>query len=74
MAEGIENRPTFREAFQRRRYLVPVDNFYEWKRRYRQATLCASRRRVEPLGRWPAAKETYASWTSPLRQLRPVWP
>ena len=29
-AEGIEKRPAFREAFQRRRCLVPVDNFYEW--------------------------------------------
>jgi putative SOS response-associated peptidase YedK len=31
-AEGIENRPAFREAFQRRRCLVPVDNVYEWKK------------------------------------------
>ena len=31
-AEGVENRPAFREAFQRRRCLVPVDNFYEWKK------------------------------------------
>src|SRR3974377_1801491 len=31
-AEGIEDRPAFREAFQRRRCLVPVDNFYEWQR------------------------------------------
>jgi putative SOS response-associated peptidase YedK len=31
-AEGIENRPAFREAFQRRRCLVPVDTFYEWKK------------------------------------------
>jgi putative SOS response-associated peptidase YedK len=31
-AEGIEGKPAFREAFQRRRRLVPVDNFYEWKR------------------------------------------
>jgi putative SOS response-associated peptidase YedK len=31
-AEGIENRPAFREAFQRRRCLVPVDNFYEGKK------------------------------------------
>jgi putative SOS response-associated peptidase YedK len=30
-AEGIESKPAFREAFQRRRCLVPVDNFYEWK-------------------------------------------
>jgi hypothetical protein len=29
-AEGIEGKPAFREAFQRRRCLVPVDNFYEW--------------------------------------------
>jgi len=31
-AEGIESKPAFREAFQRRRCLVPVDNFYEWKK------------------------------------------
>jgi putative SOS response-associated peptidase YedK len=31
-AEGIGNRPAFREAFQRRRCLLPVDNFYEWKK------------------------------------------
>src|SRR6201993_4091560 len=31
-AEGIESRPAFREAFQRRRCLVPVENFYEWKK------------------------------------------
>ena len=31
-AEGIESRPAFREAFQRRRCLVPVDNFDEWKK------------------------------------------
>ena len=31
-AERIEGKPAFREAFQRRRCLVPVDNFYEWKK------------------------------------------
>jgi putative SOS response-associated peptidase YedK len=31
-AEGIENRPAFRDAFERRRCFVPVDNFYEWKK------------------------------------------
>jgi putative SOS response-associated peptidase YedK len=31
-AEGIENKPAFRKAFERRRCLVPVDNFYEWKK------------------------------------------
>ncbi len=29
-AEGIDTRPALRDAFQRRRCLVPVDNFYEW--------------------------------------------
>ena len=31
-AEGIETKPAFREAFHQRRRLVPVDNFYEWKK------------------------------------------
>jgi putative SOS response-associated peptidase YedK len=31
-AEGIETKPAFREAFQRRRCLVPFDCFYEWKK------------------------------------------
>jgi putative SOS response-associated peptidase YedK len=31
-AEGVESKPAFREAFQRRRCLGPVDNFYEWKK------------------------------------------
>jgi putative SOS response-associated peptidase YedK len=31
-AEGIETKPAFREAFQRRRCLVPLDSFYEWKK------------------------------------------
>ena len=31
-AEGIEGKPAFREAFQRRRCLVPVDNFYSGRR------------------------------------------
>ena len=31
-AEGIETRPAFRQAFERRRCLVPVDGFYEWQK------------------------------------------
>jgi len=31
-AEGIESIPAFRQAFQRRRCLVPVNSFYEWKK------------------------------------------
>lgn len=29
-AEGIDRRPAFREAFQRRRCIVPADGFFEW--------------------------------------------
>jgi putative SOS response-associated peptidase YedK len=32
MAETIESKPVFREAFKRRRCIVPVDSFYEWKK------------------------------------------
>jgi putative SOS response-associated peptidase YedK len=45
----VETKPAFREAFLRRRCLVPVDNFYEWEKigKERQpAALCARRRAV----------------------------
>ena len=31
-AESVATMPAFRESFQRRRCLVPVDGFYEWRR------------------------------------------
>ena len=31
-AEGIDTKPAFREAFARRRCLIPFDCFYEWKK------------------------------------------
>jgi putative SOS response-associated peptidase YedK len=34
-AEGIEGKPAFREAFQRQRCLVPVDDFYLWEKGHR---------------------------------------
>jgi hypothetical protein len=32
MAETIDTKPVFREAFKRRRCLVPVEAYYEWKK------------------------------------------
>ena len=55
-AEGIETRPAFREAFQRRRCLVPVDNFYEWKKtatgKQPYAIALADRRLMALAGLW----------------------
>jgi putative SOS response-associated peptidase YedK len=31
-AEEVDTKPAFREAFQQRRCLVPLDSFYEWKK------------------------------------------
>jgi putative SOS response-associated peptidase YedK len=31
-AEEIDTKPAFREAFRQRRCLVPLDNFFEWKK------------------------------------------
>jgi len=61
-AEGIETRPAFREAFQRRRCLVPFDCFYEWKKlgneRQPYAVALADRRLMAMAGLWE-------TWRSP---------
>jgi putative SOS response-associated peptidase YedK len=31
-AEGIDTKPSFREAFKTRRCIIPADGFYEWKK------------------------------------------
>ena len=62
-AEGIEGKPAFREAFQRRRCLVPVDNFYEWKKtatgKQPYAIALADRQLMALAGLWE-------TWRSPV--------
>jgi putative SOS response-associated peptidase YedK len=61
-AEGIETRPAFRDAFRQRRCLVPVDNFYEWKKtangKQPYAIALADRKLMALAGLWE-------SWRSP---------
>jgi putative SOS response-associated peptidase YedK len=61
-AEGIETKPAFREAFRQRRCLVPVDNFYEWKKTANgmqpYAIALADRKLMALAGLWE-------SWRSP---------
>ena len=61
-AEGIDTKPAFREAFHRRRCLVPFDCFYEWKKlgkdRQPYAVALADRRLMALAGVWE-------TWRSP---------
>jgi putative SOS response-associated peptidase YedK len=61
-AEGVETRPAFREAFARRRCLVPFDCFYEWKKldkeRQPYAVALSDRRLMALAGLWE-------NWRSP---------
>src|SRR5215469_10962740 len=61
-AEGIDTRPAFREAFARRRCLLPFDCFYEWKKlgkeRQPYAVGLGDRRLMALAGLWE-------NWRSP---------
>ena len=65
-AEGIETRPAFREAFQRRRCLVPVDNFYEWKKtgagKQPYAVALADRGLITLAGLWENWRSPAGEW------------
>jgi putative SOS response-associated peptidase YedK len=66
MAETVDTKPVFREAFLRRRCLVPVDNFYEWakvgKERLPYAIALADRRLMALAGLWE-------TWRSPTGEI-----
>jgi putative SOS response-associated peptidase YedK len=61
-AEEVDIKPAFREAFQRRRCLVPLDSFYEWKKtatgKQPYAIALADRRLMGMAGLWE-------TWRSP---------
>jgi putative SOS response-associated peptidase YedK len=65
-AEGIENGPAFREAFRRRRCLVPVDNFYEWKKtatgKQPYAVALADRGLMALAGLWENWRSSAGEW------------
>jgi len=61
-AETITSSPAFRAAFRRRRCIVPVDSFYEWRR---EGTLCQPFRIVAGDGRPLALAGLWAGWRDP---------
>ena len=73
MAETIDTKPVFREAFARRRCIVPVDSFNEWKKlgpmeKQPYAIALADRSLMALAGLWetwksPANNETIRSFT-----------
>ncbi len=65
--ESIETSPTWRVPFQRRRCLVPVDGFYEWKKldaktKQPYAFLMSDEAPFAFAGLWDAWKEPDGGW------------
>jgi len=61
-AETLTTSPAFREAFRRRRCLVPVESFYEWKR---EGTVRQPYRVVREDGRPLVLAGLWAGWKDP---------
>lgn len=62
-AETVTRSPAFSRAFQRRRCLVPVDSFYEWKR---EGTVRQPYRVVRADGRPLVLAGLWAGWHDPV--------
>jgi len=67
MAETIDTKSAFRRAFERRRCLVPVDNFYEWqaigpKEKQPYAIALADRGVMALAGLWENWKSPADEW------------
>lgn len=66
-AETLAGKPSFREAFARRRCLVPMDGFYEWRRaadgsRQAYAVALASGAPMAVAGLWEGWKAPDGDW------------
>ncbi len=61
-AEGIADKPSFRDAFRRRRCIIPADAFYEWKAGTKPKRPYAIRRAD---GQMLALAGLWESWKSP---------
>ena len=64
-AETITSSPAFRDAFERRRCIVPVDSFYEWKRK---GTVRQPYRVVATDGLPLALAGLWAGWRDPTTE------
>ena len=64
-AETITSSPAFRNAFDRRRCIVPVDSFYEWKR---EGTIRQPYRIVGANGEPLALAGLWAGWHDPTTE------
>ena len=64
-AETLQDKPSFREAFQRRRCLIPADGFYEWQKgENRKRPLYFSLKSGRPF----AMAGLYETWVSPAQE------
>jgi putative SOS response-associated peptidase YedK len=61
-AETVGSTPAFRDALRRRRCLVPVDSFYEWRR---EGTVRQPYRIARPDGRPLVLAGLWAGWRDP---------
>ncbi|HWL82277.1 MAG TPA: SOS response-associated peptidase [Roseomonas sp.] len=65
-AEGVAEKPSFRDAFARRRCLVPLDGFYEWRqegaRKQPYAVALANGEPMALAGLWEGWKQPDGTW------------
>jgi putative SOS response-associated peptidase YedK len=61
-AETLAEKPSFKQAFKKRRCLIPVDGFYEWQKSGKgKRPLCCSLKSGRPFG----LAGLYETWVSP---------